>query len=279
MTRSARRGTTLVELLIALTMLGIVGTIVADAMRAQIGLRTRIARRAASNVQLREAVAPLAHDLVRVAGGGADVIAAESNDSILTIRSTRIEGWLCDADTARGHAWIQPASEELGRSPDAGDSLWVQVRTASSRPATRAVAVVVRAERRPAESGPCAVGATPWRVTIEGPARAHLAPGALARVRRRVRYSLYRASDRATYLGLREAGTSGSYATVQPVAGPFDPRRSRLVLLTPAGLERGMASDVAVGAVRLLLVERPASAWDDTAASARVDLTIALRRR
>lgn len=70
-------------------------------------------------------------------------------------------------------------------------------------------------------------GSSGYVLTLAQPVSANLPRGAWIHFVRRVRYSFYRSSDGAWYLGYRRCGASGEgCAAIQPVSGPYRQYRS-----------------------------------------------------
>jgi hypothetical protein len=89
------------------------------------------------------------------------------------------------------------------------------------------------------------------------------------RAARRVRYTLYRATDGSTYLGLREwSHTTGRLSSAQPIAGPFDPDSSRFSYLdtTGAPLAAPVTATRRIAAVQIHLTAtvHGAPGWSDS---------------
>lgn len=216
----ARRGATLVELLVALTLLGIVGSAAVAAMRMQTTVRMRVGSRVTAAVRQHEALAPLTADLTVASLTGGDIAFGGGTDSTLDLQATVATGYTC-GDTADARALtIAVLSSAAGRAIGVGDTIRVY---AGAPPEWRTAAI--RSVGRSADITACtgAPDVTALRVTVDSAVRTGITPGSPLHVTRRLRYSFYRASDGDTYLGLREwSAASGRLATVQPIAGPFD---------------------------------------------------------
>lgn len=249
-----RRGIALAELVVAMAMLGVVGAIAASALAQQGEVRRRVTSRVADAIQAREALAPLVADLELLSPAAGDIPPGGARDSTLDLRATVLAGTICaiDSSDVRRLAVAAPAD---GRSIDEGDSLWVYGRTAAGVARWRGVPL---ADARLATAGGCTSGPGTVNLTLatvptEGLA---LTAGMPVRVTRRARYSFYRASDGHTYLGLREWSASlGALAGVQPVAGPFDRKRSGFAYLDDGGAAHrsGDAETERIRAVRVTI--------------------------
>lgn len=275
-----RSGATLAELIVAMTMLGIIGATAAGTLAQQGRVRTRVVGRLAAEVQLREAIAPLVADLGAASPVGGDFTAGEARDSALEIRATIAAASVCatGGEPTRTIDAI-PVSGQHGRMVLAGDTAWMYQVGAWD------AAVVAGATRSAPGASSCgsrAADGVVLHVTLGRDAQ--LTVGAPLRFTRRIRYSLYRASDARTYLGLREwTASSGTFAGVQPVAGPFDSRATRFRYFDTLGTElrSGAATGTELGAVRIeLRAETPR--WRssrDTADVPRASVAVGLRNR
>jgi hypothetical protein len=86
--------------------------------------------------------------------------------------------------------------------------------------------------------------------------------GAMLRFTRPARMSIYRASDRRWYLGMRDwRGSDGTFTTIQPVAGPLEPFSAdraatglRFAYLDEHGIDLGAVGNVNPERVRAISV-------------------------
>jgi hypothetical protein len=223
---------TLVELMAAVVVGGAVLSIVAAiALRQQ---RTFVALTgdAALAGQLRDAASLLPIDVRGAAVGAGDL--REATDTSIELRQTIASAVACDtlgsmlvlAPAAAGAATfagsvapIQVGDTAWLLSPDDSISGWSPWRIAS-------VASTRAGQCLPV--GPQLAGSalTSPRVAValdSTPPVAGLV-GRPLRVTRPIRYSVYRSSDGAWYLGARDWNTTTlRFNTIQPVAGPFQP--------------------------------------------------------
>jgi prepilin-type N-terminal cleavage/methylation domain-containing protein len=229
----ARRGFSLAELLVALTLLAVVLGAVLSLAVAQQRAYSALASRAAARVQLRDAALLLAHDLRPLAGpAGVDPgDIREATDTLLDVLATTGGSVACAFPTSATIElppseppesaltwWVAPPRPgdialllDPGASPGEEDDRWLARSVASASASAAACAGSPLAGDRPGG----------YRITLAG---ASLPPTAAAGVpiafARRRRWSHYRASDALWYLGLREwDGTS--WSETQPAAGPF----------------------------------------------------------
>ena len=228
---TARRGTTLVELLVALAIGGVVlGMVTSIGVRQQ-RLYGEIGRRTTAREHLRHAGAILPIDLRAASALDGDIIAGEARDTSLELRATLGSSIVCGA-SGTTLALVAPAADSDLASfvdePREADTLWVlddleSIERWRTFPVTRAWSSSGRCDAT--RGGPR--GATPSsvpRLLVETgiPDAVQIPAGAPVRLTRRVRYSFYRASDGHWYLGYRDwnAGT-GRLNQIQPVSGPF----------------------------------------------------------
>jgi hypothetical protein len=216
------RGTTLAELLVAITLGAMVlGTASASVLRQQ-----RIARQIAGVVagaaQSRVASLLIPSELADLAPSAGDLAGGEARDTVLQLRSSIATGIACDS--AVGQAVVASGDEDLAPGgvaspPRAGDSLWWYADAATGwrvRRLTDARSVTARCPARAAGSG-------------EGPAlrlaltdRDTIPAGAVLRVTRPLAYVVYRGGDGSWQLGMREwSEATQRFAPPQPIAGPF----------------------------------------------------------
>lgn len=221
-------------MLVSLTLFGVVltafGGLLARHERAHATLDARLL----AGAQLREGEGALALDLLPLSPAAGDIAPGEARDSAIAIRSVVATGIVCD--TAGLSIAIAPPAEDALESlqsrltmPQRFDTLWAWAEGSAGRSwvPLRVGAVSTSGSRCGGGLGTMTLPARPRLVAgITGVAALPpgLAAGTPIRITRRVRWSLYRASDRRWWLGVREqAATSGALAAVQPVVGPLRP--------------------------------------------------------
>lgn len=232
MSAKIRRGFTLVELAIALTLLLIVGgavtTAVASAWRTHDDLEAaRMARQATGDAadllraELR-ASSPAAGDLVAVW------------DSAIILRATTGASVVCSITVARDRFTIPPLRPAVGAPltwwrdmPMGGDSIDVlDGRGALPDTISRHALVRLGGAFCPQGSGFArspADAAAAIELEVSPPLPSSIGSGAPVRFLRDTRYSIYRsATDSRWYLGIRER-VGGAWTVIQPVTGPFSP--------------------------------------------------------
>ncbi|MBI3789377.1 MAG: hypothetical protein HY275_00665 [Gemmatimonadetes bacterium] len=220
--RTRRRGFSMAETVVAVVIAGAVGAIVATLVLRQGAAGSQALRHAAAHAQRAQAnaalaaeLAPLAHGAGRVALAHDSVVEFEASVGVALICRAAVAGARSLAVAAAGSA-SPIAADGWARAAAAGDSVLVfDAASGAWDGATLASA----------STGSCASGAlagTARLLSLAAPGlRADAPLGTPVQVRRRVRWSSYRASDGRWYLGIRER-TGGRWATVQPVAGPLD---------------------------------------------------------
>ncbi len=229
-TATPRRGVTLVELLVSMTLTGVVLALLTSVALRQQRIVSDLADTHALTLQLRDGATTLPIDLSAIAPGLGDI--REARDTALELRATLGAAIVCD--TMAGAVLLTPASAtttftSIISSIATGDSLWL-------------LAVVADTERwtpyriadvTPAAGGDCAPAApalspasrlAPRTSLMLSPPPSEPVLGMPVRVTRVVRYSVYRASDGAWYAGERDWNASTArFNTIQPLAGPFLP--------------------------------------------------------
>jgi prepilin-type N-terminal cleavage/methylation domain-containing protein len=227
-----RRGFTLVELAIALTLLVVVGGAVATAVTSawrthddlEMARRARQATGDAADLLRAElrAASPAAGDLVAVW------------DSAIVLRATTGASVVCSVTLARDRFTIPALRPAVGAPltwwrdmPMAGDSIDLfDGRGALPDTISRHGLVRLAGGVCPQGSGfsrSPADAAAALELEVSPPLPPSIGPGAPVRFLRDTRYSVYRsATDSRWYLGIRER-VGGAWTVIQPVAGPFSP--------------------------------------------------------
>jgi len=229
--QAPRAGVTLAELLVAISLTGIVLALVsALAFRQQRFYAGAFARLALAG-ELRETAALLPVELRGIATSAGDIRGGEARDTSLEFRATIASAIVCDV--IGGRVVLPPPAPAgttfaaLLATPQANDTAWVlmTVDTTEVWQPRRITAVTSMS------GGSCTGGAPPVsggsltspRValgldTLDPTIRA----GVPLRITRPERYSVYRASDGAWYLGQRDWNpTTMRFNTIQPVTGAF----------------------------------------------------------
>lgn len=226
----APRGVTLIELVVAMVVGGVVLALVAMISVRQQRVYADVADRAALAGQLQQASTILPIDLRGVSSVAGDI--REARDTSIELRATIASAVVCDtiagalilAPTVSGDATFGSYLTPIA----VGDTVWV-FSPSDSADVWTPYDVAGTANHAP---GPCApigprmsaAALTSQRVSIRlgtSPSLTGLT-GSVVRVTRPVRYSLYRGGDGRWYLGQRDwNATSLRFNTIQPVSGPF----------------------------------------------------------
>jgi prepilin-type N-terminal cleavage/methylation domain-containing protein len=215
----SRRGHSLLEMVVALTLLGLV-------LAAVVGTTVRTWRshfqfgvRADARAQLQAATHALARDLRGLSTVAGDVTSALARDSAIELRTIVGQGVVCDTG---GIVAIQPvsapdaATAPAPRAPDAGDTMWILLDEDTT--AIWRDEIVTSARH---DGTVCRHDGTALRISLAG--SSSIPFGAPVRFTRQIRWSLYRNAD-GWFLGRREWNVSlGRFDIVQPVAGPLAP--------------------------------------------------------
>lgn len=234
-TLGARGGTSLVELLVALVLFGIVGAATLRALDRQARFHGGI-----QSILEARAQHAAAHEAIAVELRGASTSSGDVgplSDSSITFRLPVGAGVACDItagvmDLAPDTVAAGQAFARFRTSPQAGDTAWVFDEGATDLLADdRWIAFAVTGISR--STGLCLAstlrdpvldaGLASWRFTFAGTAPATLVPGAAVRITRPARFALYR-SGSESWLGFAERNpATGAWVTIQPVSGPYLP--------------------------------------------------------
>lgn len=217
---STRRGSSLVELMVALTLTGLVLAAAGSSLlRQQRGFRW-IGEVTGAESQMRPLAQTLSAELALLDPSAGDVVAGQASDSTLQLRATVANSLSCD--TATSVVTLIPDTDTgvalsgSARAAAAGDTLWFYNDSLGWQP--RRITSVSRVSTgcRPPASP---IGPT-TRLAVDSSIGAP--SGTPIRVTRQERYVVYRASDGAWYLGLSDwSAATGRFAPPQPIAGPF----------------------------------------------------------
>ena len=225
----ARRGVTLVELVVAMTLGGLVLALVAAISVRQQRLHADLADRLALAEQLRQAATVLPIELRGLAVGAGDL--RDARDTAVEFRSTISSAVVCD--TIGGGVILAPSSP--GPTPFAGfltpitdgDTAWVlapgdSVDRWNAFPIASVATVAGGGCDRAGPVLDASARAT-GRISLRfAPGQPAVASGSVVRVTRPTRYSLYRGGDGRWYLGARDWNAAANrFNTIQPVSGPF----------------------------------------------------------
>jgi hypothetical protein len=294
-----RCGATLIELIVAMVVGGVALALIATISVRQQRLYADIADRAALAGQLRQAATVLPIELRGASSVSGDI--REARDTAIELRATIASAVVCD--TAAGSVVLAPSVAGAATFASyltaivAGDTAWILTR-GDSADAWLPYAVSSTATLA---SGSCSSLGPRLSATARAIARVSIrlasAPpvatltGAVVRVTRPVRYSLYRGGDGQWYLGQRDWNvTSLRFNTIQPVSGPFSSPSARGLVFqfsdsTGAPLSSPVADTRAIALVRVDVRGQSRGAMRTFASGAQsksgdsVCLAISLRNR
>ncbi|HET7189587.1 MAG TPA: prepilin-type N-terminal cleavage/methylation domain-containing protein [Gemmatimonadaceae bacterium] len=246
MTRPGRRrGATLVELVVALTLTAVVLGAAASSVLRQHRTARVVSGEAATTAQLRAATGALSAELSVLSRAAGDIVPGEARDSALELRSLVAAGVACD--DAVGSATFAPDDDGVpealwGTVPRVGDSLWWY------RGGATAAWHGARIATSDSVSAPCLLTGSALRPArrVAVAAGGDTIPfGAPLRVTRPARYSFYRSGDGSWQLGVRD-WIGDHFGAPQPLAGPFlvraGDRRSGFRYFAPNGDELSASS-------------------------------------
>lgn len=216
-----RRGLSLVEVLVALTLAAIVlGTATISVVRQQ-RTAARVRALVEGEAQLRSATALASSELAALAPDAGDLVPGEASDTALQLRAPVGSGLACGRGV--GEVWLasdapgEVAIAGLLTAPRVSDSLWWYREPDSAWVGRRVTEVAGGQASCPS---PLVGSHATTRLGLDAPDS--IASGVPLRLTRSVRYSVYRAGDGTWQLGMREwSDASGRFSTSQPVAGPF----------------------------------------------------------
>ena len=203
-------------MLISLAVTGVIVSLAAGAAVSQLRFFHDVAAAGALQTQVAQAVT-IAANVLRDVARAADVLVA--TDSAVEASVTIGSSVTCAADTGRVIvARATPSGHTLAgfaETPQRGDAIHLLL--TDGTPSWLGARV-----ERPPETTTCArfPASGGWTIALAEPFATPA--GAPVRITRRVRISLYRASDSRWYLGLKEwNGELDRFNAVQPVAGPL----------------------------------------------------------
>jgi len=234
----ARRGFTLIELIVATALAALVGSTLMMTLRRQERFYSSATEVMQVRAQLRDAADVLAVDIrsAAVARYGLPLMTDSAMELFTTLGSSAV----CTAPV--GKILFLPPPElasgtvltSLLATPDTGDLALIYAMPAGVPDSGRWVESRIAAFAARSVSSSCppatgftsaadGVGQTGYAVTLSNPPPASVRKGSPVRFLRRARYSLYRSSDGLWYLGFRRCNAIGPSVcgTIQPVSGPY----------------------------------------------------------
>ena len=216
-----RRGVTLVETLVALTLASIVLGSATSVLLRQHRTAAALGSAVATDAQLRGALGALAAELAVLSAMAGDLEAGEARDTALQLRSLVTRGLACN-DGAGVTIVAADVDEPPGARdvaiPRVGDTLWWYGGDSTGRWRSSRIA------SSDSVTAPCPLTSAPSqparRLGIGGVDT--VPSGAPLRITRPARYAFYRSGDGSWQLGMREwIDATARFAAPQPVAGPF----------------------------------------------------------
>jgi prepilin-type N-terminal cleavage/methylation domain-containing protein len=225
---SPPRGVTLVELVVAMAIGGIVLALVGAISVRQQRLHTDLADRLALAEQLRQASSVLPIELRGLGALGGDL--RDARDTAVEFRGTIASAVICD--TLSSAVVLAPADSGVSTFASflsavaPGDTAWI-LTPGDSSDQWNAFSIASAAFT---SGGGCRLSVPSLPVSAQGLSRLALrlaAPlsspvGSVVRITRPMRYSLYRGGDGLWYLGARDWNSAAmKFNTIQPVSGPF----------------------------------------------------------
>jgi hypothetical protein len=221
----------IIEVVVAMVVAGVVLALITTIGVRQQRLFTDLADGFAVSGQIREAAAILPIDLRGVSIASRDI--REARDTSIELRATIASAVVCDTITnglvlAPSIAGAETYASYL-TAIDVGDTVWVFTPSDTLddwRPMSVG-SVGTSSPKQCAPRGPHLSDSARVlsRVSIglsSPPSSLGATIGMPVRVTRPLRYSLYRASDGAWYVGEKDWSTSAArFNTIQPVSGPF----------------------------------------------------------
>lgn len=238
--RSARTkrplGASLIELLVALVLFGVVGTATLRSLDRQTRFHSGILAILESRSQHAAAHEAVAVELRGVSSSSGDIAAL--SDSSIVFRLPVGTGVACDiTPTAIDLAPDSIASgQSLSRfrtTPQAGDTAWLLDEGSSDVssddmwvgvPITSAVRTTGWCLGSPLLDPLRDAGLPAWRLSHSGAVPATTTAGTPVRLTRMARFALYRGGTGDHWLGFTERQpVTGTWITIQPVSGPYLP--------------------------------------------------------
>lgn len=214
-----RRGWTLTEMLISLSVAGLIVSLAGSAAVGQLRFFRGVGEASELRTQVAQAVTITAN-VLRDVGSATDILVA--TDSALEAAVTTGVSVACATDTGAVTfvATRAPAGNTLAsfaETPAPGDAIHLLASDSARIGWLRATIASA-----PAPTACARFGVAGWRVRLAEPFV--VAAGAAVRVTRRTRISTYRAADGLWYVGMKDWNPDlGRFNTIQPVAGPLRP--------------------------------------------------------
>jgi prepilin-type N-terminal cleavage/methylation domain-containing protein len=243
--RSGRGGFTLIELMIAMVLMGIIGGAIVTLLLRQQRFYNGTNELIQTRQQIRQAAAMLPSDLRGISSVGGDIYSM--TDSSIEFRSVFGSSIACVAD--KGGAFVSTVPVALVRGsamtnwaavPVVGDSFALYdsgLSTAVSDDSWRLAEIKTIQVKTGGASDGCPVASglvqnvaadlaltnPSYKITPQASFGANIDAGAGIRFFRRVHYSIYRAADNLWYLGFFSCQKVTGCGAIQQIGGPFQP--------------------------------------------------------
>lgn len=235
-------GFTLIEILVALPLVALVGTVCVQLLLA---VHRRVLHDdgwLAATRELRHSSAMLSTELKSLRP--LDIVAW--SDTAIEFDGVVATAIVCAANRSRGTVTLAGSAGDLNSAQrhildvvrntpaQTGDRVALFTAGATPSDAPREIGAILRSvsSSHDCDASPLQIaGASATQLILTDSLIAAVAVGTPARITRRTRYSLYRASDNDFYLGRRTFGVAG-WDVIQPVAGPLMPARDRGLVVT-----------------------------------------------
>ncbi|MDQ6828356.1 MAG: type II secretion system GspH family protein [Gemmatimonadota bacterium] len=228
-----RAAFTLVELIIALALLGVVLGAMLGLLNRQRRFYAGAAQIVTARVTVREAIDLLPRDFRGLSPAEGDIYAMGA--SSIEYRASMGISVVCTVGGSRRSITIAPSSigglTQWSSEPQLGDSLWLFDPGAAADDSDDRWRIAATTTAPSSGMCPMASGFTTsvaeesrgYALDLDRALPASIGPGSAVRFFRRARYELYRASDGKWYLGYLDCVASRAIpcSEVQPVSGPY----------------------------------------------------------
>lgn len=227
--RLSRAGFSLIEIVVATALAGLVGATIMMTLRRQERFYSSATQIMNVRAQLRDAGDVLVTDIrgANVARYGLPLMTDTAVEMFATV------GTSIACARPSGNTLVLPptvlASQTTLTSflatPDTGDLALIYANPANSPDSAHWVEYRISSFSTRSVASSCPGGRSGYSLTLASPLDTTIGIGAPIRFARRSRYSLYRSSDGEWYLGYRRCNALGrsSCTTIQPVSGPYLP--------------------------------------------------------
>jgi hypothetical protein len=233
---TVKRGTSLVELLVALALFGIVGIATLRSLDRQARFHAGVLTILEARSQHAAAHEAMATELRSLSSAGGDI--TRLSDSAIVFRLPVGSAVACAI--APDTIYLAPDTVAAGQvlagfrvTPQPGDTAWLfdESTTDAARddswtgiPVTSAVRGTGNCPGSALVDPALDAGRASWRFAVAGPLPASITAGAAVRLTRTARFALYRGGTSEHWLGFAEIlPATGTWITIQPVSGPYLP--------------------------------------------------------